>query len=465
LRLLILDDHRAVRSSIRRLLRGVAGLEILEAGTVAEALAAANEGLDLMLVDIRLSDDPRDRGGLEVMRELQRTGKNIPAVIVSTSSAVSDLREAMKLGARDYILKDELCPELVVPIVESFREKMALHGEVQRLRARVERDWGPGALVGSSVPMERLRKSIDRVAQADAPVLILGETGVGKEMVARAIHQASGRRDEPFIAINCTAIPGTLLESLLFGHEKGAFTGADRRRKGRLAAAEAGTVLLDEIGHMPLDVQAKLLRVLEEQKFLPVGAEEEVPLRARVLAATNVDLGKSVQQGEFRSDLFYRLDVVTLRVPSLAERGPTDFTELVDAFNEEFPRKLRFTGRAIAWLQRRAWQGNIRELKNVLRRLSILSESEEIDLPELEEIVSDRAAPTTLGSFDALVDALLAAPDVGPSKYHAIERALLRRALDLSNGNHSAAARMLGMERRALTRRWERLASGDDGDD
>ncbi|MBI2388134.1 MAG: sigma-54-dependent Fis family transcriptional regulator [Deltaproteobacteria bacterium] len=464
MRILIVDDHRHVRSTIRRLLRRVEGVEIVEAASAAEGLAAL-EGVDLMLVDVRLSDDPRDRGGLDLLREVQRSGRRIPAVMVSASSATADLREAMQLGARDYILKDELCEELVVPIVESFRERLALDGEVQKLRARVDGEWGISALLGSSPAMERVRKTVARVAAADAPVLILGETGSGKEMVARAIHQAGPRRDEPFVAINCTAIPGTLLESLLFGHEKGAFTGADRRRRGRIAAAEAGTLLLDEIGDLPLEVQGKLLRVLEDRKFLPVGAEEELPLRGRVIAATNADLQKRVQQGTFRSDLFYRLDVVTIHVPSLAERGPTDFLELLTSFADELPRRLRFTERAVAWLQRRPWPGNVRELKNVIRRLSIMAEGDEIDVPVLEELVgASNVSPPQ--AIDALVDAILAAPDAGASKYREVERALLRRALDQTGGNHSAAARLLGMDRKAMARRWERLDLGlDERDD
>jgi two-component system response regulator HydG len=352
LKLLIVDDHPEIRFSLRRLLKRVPGLEFAEADSVESAMAEVVEGVDLLLLDIRLSDDPRDRGGLEILRRVEKLGRKVPAVIVSASDAMDDLREAMRLGARDYVLKDELCEELIAPIVDGFRERLSLTGEVQRLRARVDSDWGLDAIVGSSGTMQRVRSTVTKIADADAPVLILGETGTGKEMVARAIHHVSPRREKPFVAVNCSALPSDLLESLLFGHERGAFTGEGRPRSGRMAAAEDGTLLLDEVGDLPLDVQGKLLRVLEEKRFLPVGADQEVPLHARILAATNADLHKRVQSGQFRSDLFFRLDVVTIRLPRLSERGG-DLVELLVSFAEGLPRPLKFTDRAIEWLAKR----------------------------------------------------------------------------------------------------------------
>lgn len=463
-KILIVDDHREVRASLRRLLRRVPGLEFAEADSVKSAMAAVEDAVDLILLDIRLSDDPRDRSGLDVLRELRKLGRNVPAVIVSASSAMDDIREAMRLGARDYVLKDELCEELIAPIVEGFRERQSLSGEVQRLRARVDSDWGLDAIIGSSGTMQRVRSSVTKVAEADAPVLILGETGTGKEMVARAIHQLSPRREKPFVAVNCSAIPATLLESLLFGHERGAFTGADKRRSGRMAAAEDGTLLLDEVADLPLEVQGKLLRVLEEKRFLPVGADEEIPLHARILAATNADLHKRVQNGQFRSDLFFRLDVVTIQLPSLSERGG-DLVELLMAFTEGLPRQLKFTDRAIEWLSKRPWPGNVRELRNVVRRLSIMSPTDKIDLPTLVELVPTASGmPETRSPVDALVDSVLAMPDSGASKYRETERALLRRALDIENGNKAGAARLLGVPRKVLLRRWARLIENADDD-
>ncbi|MGZ3422841.1 MAG: sigma-54-dependent transcriptional regulator [Polyangiales bacterium] len=467
MKILIVDDHREVRASLRRLLRRVPNLDFVEAESAKAAIEAIEDGVDLILLDIRLSDDPRDRSGLDVLREMRRIGRDIPAVIVSASSAMDDIREAMRLGARDYVLKDELCEELIAPIVDGFRERQSLTGEVQRLRARVDSDWGLDAIVGSSGTMQRVRSSVTKVAQSDAPVLILGETGTGKEMVARALHHLSPRRERPFVAVNCSAIPANLLESLLFGHERGAFTGADKRRAGRMAAAEDGTLLLDEVADLPLEVQGKLLRVLEDRRFLPVGADEEVPLRARILAATNADLHKRVQNGQFRSDLFFRLDVVTIRLPTLAERGG-DLVELLLAFTEDLPRQLKFTDRAIEWLSKRPWPGNVRELRNVVRRLSIMSTTDKIDVPTLVELVATPGGvPETRAPLEALVDAVLAMPDSGVSKYRETERALLRRALDIENGNKAGAARLLGVPRKVLLRRWARLIERveDDGDE
>ena len=232
---------------------------------------------------------------------------------------------------------------------------------------------------------------IRRVADANATVLIRGETGTGKELVARALHEVSGRRNEPFVAVNCSALPGTLIESLIFGHERGAFTGAERRTRGQLELAGGGTMLLDEIAEMPIELQAKLLRVLEDRRFRPLGAEEERPLQARILASTHVDLQRRIAEGRFREDLYYRLNVVTLHVPPLAERGE-DIPELVASFSADLPRKLRFTESAMTWLERRPWPGNVRELRNVVERVSLLSETDTIDVPTLEELANPPGA-------------------------------------------------------------------------
>ncbi|MGH7296629.1 MAG: sigma-54-dependent transcriptional regulator, partial [Polyangiaceae bacterium] len=240
--ILVVDDQRSGRRVLRQMLSALQGVEIREAASVAEAITAVEQAApDLLLLDIRLSDDARDRGGLEVLRRLRASGATVPAVMVTSLVELAEIREAMRCGAQDYVLKDELCPEMLLPIVESFRERLALRGEVTRLRERVEESWGVGAIVGSSRAMEQVRRLVRRVADADATVLIRGETGTGKELVARALHEASGRRNEPFIAVNCSALPGTLIESLVFGHERGAFTGADAQRRGRFEQADGGT--------------------------------------------------------------------------------------------------------------------------------------------------------------------------------------------------------------------------------
>jgi DNA-binding NtrC family response regulator len=307
--------------------------------------------------------------------------------------------------------------------------------------------------------MEQVRRLVARLADADATILIRGETGAGKELVARALHQTGVRRDRPFVAVNCSALPGTLVESLIFGHERGAFTGADRRRKGQMEVAGSGTLLLDEIAEMSVELQAKLLRVLEDRRYRPLGAEEERPLEARIVAATHADLEQRIRDGRFRQDLYYRLNVVTIDVPSLEGRAG-DIPDLVLSFVSTFSRKLRLTEDAMTWLTRRKWPGNVRELRNVIERVGLLADSDVIDAKMLAELARDRAAPPAGLEIDRLARALLALPDVTGSKLDLIETAVLHHAVDACGGNKSAAARLIGVDRKALERRWEKL--GDD---
>jgi len=459
MKILVIDDQRSARQVLRSLLADLDGVEIGEAASLEEAcsLVQSTEP-DLLLVDIRLSPQPTDRGGLELLRWLQQKGLAIPAVVVTGSTELHEIREAMRLGAKDYVLKDELCPEMLLPIVQGLREKMVMAGEVRRLHEQVDRTWGTRALVGSSPQMQKVRHLIERVADSDAPVLIRGETGTGKELVARALHTLSPRRDEPFLAVNCSALPGTLIESLIFGHVKGAFTGADRRVRGHFEVAGSGTVLLDEIAEMPGELQAKLLRVLEDRRFRPLGGENELPLRARVLAATNVDLEHRMLDGRFREDLFYRLNVVSIVLPSLSERG-ADLVELLAAFTAELPRKLSFTNEAVEWLRDRRWAGNVRELRNLVERLNLLAENDEIDVAALNDLV-EQDSSRTAREVEKIVQAILTLPMHMGSKLDFIERAVLHHAIEASAGNKSAAARMVGVDRRALDRRLRRVADG-----
>jgi DNA-binding NtrC family response regulator len=456
MKILIVDDEASGRYPLKRILGKLGDVEILEAASVESALAAVEKSSpDLLLLDIRLSEDPRDRGGLEILRRVRASGRQTPAVMVTSMTEFAEVREAMRLGAQDYVPKDELCPEMLLPIVEGQRERLLLKGEVVRLRERVDRAWGSKAIIGSSPGMERVRRLVDRVAESSSTVLVRGDTGTGKEMVARAMHQMSSRRAEPFIAVNCSALPGTLIESLIFGHERGAFTGAEKRTRGQLELAGAGTILLDEIAEMPTELQAKLLRVLEDRRFRPLGAEGELPLRARVLASTHVDLEQRIQEGRFRQDLFYRLNVVTVFLPPLSERAD-DLVELLADFTAEMARKLRFTDEAVAWLVRRQWPGNVRELRNVLERLALLADADLIDAPVLEELAAERPLPDANAEVDRMARALLALPDRLGSKLRVMERALLHHAIEACGGNKAAAARLIGVDRKVLERRWDR---------
>jgi DNA-binding NtrC family response regulator len=461
MKILVLDDQRSARMVLVHMLAQLRNVTIVEAGSLEDAKQKVeSENPDAMLVDIRLSSQPTDRGGLEFLRWVRESGRGTPAVMVTASTELAEIREAMRQGAQDYVLKDELGPEMLLPIIEGIRERLALRTEVVSLREQIEGTWGQSAFVGSSQPMERVRKLVARVADADAPVLIQGETGTGKEMVARAIHHQSHRAREPFLAVNCSALPGTLIESLIFGHQRGAFTGAVQRMRGQLELAGDGTLLLDEIAEMPFELQAKLLRVLEDRRFRPLGGEEEVPLRARVLASTHVDLARRITEGRFREDLFYRLNVVSIEVPSLAERGD-DVIQLLHAFASGFKRRLRFTDAAMQWIRVRPWPGNVRELKNAIERLALLSESDTIDVPVLEEFVGLSMIDSSR-EIDRMARSILALPSRIGSKLDVIERAVLHHAVEITGGNKSAAAHLLGVHRKFLERRLDRASDAEE---
>ncbi len=456
--ILIVDDQRSARLVIRKMLRGRDDLSVIEAATLEQAKAAIAEvQIDVALVDLRLREGP-DRGGLDLLEWIAATGRSTPCVMVSSVSEVSEVRAAMRLGAQDYVLKDELAPEMLLPIIDGVKERIALRQEVQRLKRTMDQHYGTARLVGSSGPMAHVRRLVERVSNADAVVLIRGATGTGKELVARAIHETSRRASEPFVAVNCSALPGPLVESLLFGHERGAFTGAERKVRGQLEIAGGGTVLLDEIAEMPLELQAKLLRVIEDRRYRPLGSEVEVPVRARLLAATHVDLEERMATGRFREDLFYRLSVVSIEMPSLSERRE-DVVELLHAFCERQSRSLRFTIDAVEWLQEREWPGNVRELENGIERVALLAESDQIDAATLRDLIGDRLSNKAT-EVDKIARAILALPEkLGLSKLDLVERAVLHHAIESCDGNKSAAARLVGVHRKSLERKWERFSS------
>jgi DNA-binding NtrC family response regulator len=461
MKILVVDDQRSARRLLRHMLGAVDGAEILEADSLANAKSAVEEHApDLLLVDIRLGEAPTDRGGLELLAWLKSSGCATPAVMVTAFSEVAEIREAMRQGARDYVFKDELSPEMLLPIVNGIAENVRLRGEVTKLRQNLETRFGTRALVGSSPEMERVRRMVERLADSDCTVLLRGETGTGKELVARSLHQMSNRADAPFVAVNCSALPGTLIESMIFGHEKGAFTGADRRVRGQMELAGSGTVLLDEIAEMPPELQAKLLRVIEDRRFRPLGFERELPLSARILAATHVDLEQRIRDGRFREDLFYRLNVISVDLPSLTQRR-ADIPEILASLLGEIPRNLSLSDAAVEWISNRTWPGNIRELKNALTRVALLADRDQIDAETLQDLVGDRRLDAR-AEVERLADRILALPAGVDSRLDSVERAVLHRALELSAGNKSAAARLVGLERKTFERRWDRSAPDSD---
>ena len=455
-RILILDDQRAARRVLRSVLSSLEDMHFEEATSVEQALQLCKEQrFDAYLVDIHLSDSQLERGGIEFIKQVRRL-QPAPAVVVSASVEMQDLREAMRAGAVDYVLKDQLSPELIVPIIVEILARRDLQQRVEQLAERLERDYGLGAIVGVSAAIERVRNLIRRVADADATVLIRGPNGTGKELVAQALHQSGKRAGEPLIAVNCSAIAPGLVESELFGHERGAFTNAMSRRVGCFEAAGTGTIFLDEVAELTPDLQAKLLRVLEARRFSRVGSSEPVAFKARVVAATHQDLEQRIADGRFREDLYYRLNVISLEVPALSERRE-DIPVLVAHFVSQFGRPLRFSKDAMQNLEQRSWPGNVRELRNTIERLALLCDTDEVTPRSIDQVAPlRREGASEPGEIDRLARLLLAREMPGENKLDLMERTMVRIAMELSGHNQTRAARVLGVERKALERRFKR---------
>ena len=454
MKILIVDDERAARRALTRILVALGDVELREAASLEEARRELASGeVDVALIDMRLDRDARNRDGLTLVGEIRRQTNTVP-IVVTASHDMAEVRAAMRLGAYDYILKDELSDEMVLPILEGLRSTRALEREVLRLRVRQGADASVG-LVGTSPAMQRLRDMIQRVALSDRPALITGPTGSGKELVVRAIHALGHEPSEPLLDLNCGAFPGALIESQLFGHERGAFTGADRRHDGFFTAVGAGTLFLDEIAELPLDLQAKLLRVLESGTYRPVGASNALKFRGRIVAATHADLEERVARGQFREDLYYRLNVLEVTTPSLEERRG-DIPALVAHFAAMQKQPLQFTAEAMEILQLAPWPGNVRQLRNFVDRTAVFA-TESVVTPEvLASITRRQRAREAQGTpVEELARAVLALPE-GPDKLQLVEHALVDEALRLADGNRTAAARMLGVHRKVVARRAER---------
>jgi DNA-binding NtrC family response regulator len=450
MKILLLIDARETRRTIIDTLSVLPGLSLVDVPPAADVLGLVeSQRPDVLIVGARFR--ARDGKPNDWVARLRAAGCTAPIVLIARTADLEETLEQMAQGAQSYVLDRDLRPDVLVPVVRATLERAELRG-LGRLGSATPARRGVGALLGSSAAMARVRHLVARMARSEATVLLRGETGTGKEIVARAIHDTSARAGEPFVAINCSAMPGTLVESLLFGHERGAFTGASARVRGQLEVAGRGTLLLDEIAEMPLDLQAKLLRVLEQRCFRPLGAESEVPLSARVLAASHVNLEERVKEGRFREDLFYRLNVLTLRVPPLAERSE-DIAQLVAAFAADLGYSIGLTSDALALLEQRAWPGNVRELRNLVERVHTLVDSPVVGRAELLEVVDEPSSPDATADVAKLARAILALPETSRPTLSMIEQAVVEHAVRLCGGNKSAAARMLGVERRRIDRR------------
>ncbi|CAN5254977.1 sigma-54 dependent transcriptional regulator [soil metagenome] len=459
--LLIIDDEEGVRFSFRHVFHDE-DVEVLTAATGAEGLRMVqNKAPDAIVLDLQLPDG----SGLEVFQNIKKIDAKLPVIFITAHGTTETAIEAMKHGAFDYQVKPVELDRLSQLIARAFEAS-----RLMRVPALLPTEESPDRIVGRSAVMQEMCKAIGRVAPQDVNVLILGESGTGKELVARALYHHSQRSEKPFLAINCAAIPEALLESELFGHEQGAFTGAIRRHIGKFEQCDGGTLFLDEIGDMAPALQAKMLRVLQDQRFERVGSTETVQTHVRVLAATNHDLEKGVNEGQFRKDLYYRLRGVTIRVPPLKEHLE-DIPELANYFLFRFNRELGKDFRALSpdtleRFQAYAWPGNVRELLSIIRE-AMLHASGHILLPEFlpEELNRTESAsklpepvshPQDLNSF---IDALLVdgQENLFARALEGLERALLTRVLRLTHGHQTRASEMLGISRNTFRQKLKSL--------
>ena len=435
--ILVVDDDTAHRTMLRTLVGGW-GYEISEADDGGAAIdMVRQQPYDLVLMDVRMIKV----SGLEALAAIKSINPAIPVVIMTAYSSVETAVAALKQGAHDYLTKPLDFDKLRITL-ERAMEHSRLKAENRLLRERLGLQFDRRHIIGQSAAMVRLFDSVAQVAPSEATVLIAGESGTGKELIAGAIHFNSSRRDGPFVRLNCAAITETLLESELFGHEKGAFTGADRRREGRFFQADGGSLLLDEVSEMPLPMQVKLLRVLQEREFTRVGGDTVIRVDVRVIAATNKDLPELVSGGRFREDLYYRLNVVGLAIPALRERAE-DIPLLAQHFLEAFALKNRkevkgFTPQAMDRLIRYAWPGNVRELMNAVERAVVMTRGDFLT----EEDVS--LIPT------AAMPEPEHPPAAGARPLEEVEKATILTTLKAADGNKSEAARRLGITRRTL---------------
>lgn len=452
---LIIDDEPNIRRMVGALL-GAEGYDVREASDGASGLTRAGESEpDVVLLDLMM---PGDLDGMATLERLRADIPDSPVVMMSGRAGLSDAVRATKLGAFTFLEKP-LTPEGVLLSLSSAMELRRARLEARALRA----DLGlAGEMIGESPGINRVRDLIARVGPTDSRVLITGESGVGKELVAAAIHAASPRRDRAFVRVNCAAIPRDLVESEMFGHEKGSFTGATERRIGRFELAHLGTLLLDEVGDLGPEAQAKLLRAIEAKEIERVGGGQPIRVDVRIIAATNKDLVRAVSDGRFREDLLFRLNVIPLQVPPLRER-PSDIPLLVKHFSAVHHVRTgqappRWTSEAVAALGRYRWPGNVRELANIIERMSILHAGSDVTEETLRTVLPvDRAAnaggtpplPDPAALDHSLTDTL--------DEY---ERMLIARALSMAGGNVAEAARKLKTDRPNLYRRMRRLGIG-----
>jgi two-component system response regulator HydG len=437
-KILVVDDEQSHRTMLRAVLTK-AGYEVVEADDgVSSVSATEKEPFDLILMDIRM----KEMDGIEAMREIRKTSPSIPVIMMTAYSSVKTAVDALKSGAFDYLTKPLDIEELKI-LIEKALEHYRLHAENVFLKERLADRFDFSKIIGRSRPMKELFETLSLIAPSDATVLIYGDSGTGKELVANAIHQNSPRAEKPFIKVSCAALPETLLESELFGHERGAFTGAVTRKAGRFQLANGGALFLDEVSEMSSATQVKLLRVLQEREFEPLGSTKTIQVDIRLIAATNKDLEAEVEKGSFREDLFYRLNVVPVRLPLLKERRE-DIPILAEHFFRLYKERNRstikgFQPKTLDTMMRYDWPGNTRELENAVERAVLLCRGEYImpeDLPPHVQGAEGReVSVVSVPSGMSLRD---------------VEREVILQALEETKGNRTHTAQMLGISRKTL---------------
>jgi DNA-binding NtrC family response regulator len=430
--ILVIEDEEKYRRVISLHLSS-GGYDVKAAGSAEEGLKHASEA-DLVLTDLKLPG----MDGLALLEQLRAQNMFTPVIVMSAFGTVEIAVDAMKKGAVDFLPKPFSLDHLTV-VVEKALEVRKLRDENRELREALGKKYQFENIIGHSAAMQEIFATVTRVAPTRATMLLGGESGVGKDMIARAIHQHSPRKDRPFVKINCAALPENLMESELFGYEKGAFTGANVSKPGKFEAANTGTVFLDEIGDVPASIQVKLLRVLQEREFERLGSNRTQHTDVRVIAATNVDLREALEQGTFREDLYYRLNVVSLNIPPLRERKE-DIPYLVDHFAHKFGGRISES--AIERLMAYHWPGNVRELENVVERSILLASGPQVEAADVRIDTAQRSRPAAAAASDGFLP-----EGMTLDQY---EQSLIREALKRADGNKSHAARLLGLTRNAL---------------
>ena len=448
LNLLIVDDERAIRDACREVAQSL-GFNTFTADSAEHAYRLLeSQGIDAVLLDLRLPG----AGGLEALNQIKSRRPDAIIVVVTGYGTVQSAVQAMKNGAYDYVTKPFSLDELKL-LLERVVSHLKLKTENRVLREKIKSRQGFGSIVGTSSEMEKLYRIVAKAAHSTHPVLILGESGTGKELVARSIHFSGPFRDKPFIPVDCGSLVPTLIESELFGYAKGAFTGAQHAKDGLLAIAEGGTVFLDEVGELPVDLQAKLLRAIQEKEIRPVGSTKQIPINVRILAATNRDLEEGVAQGTFRRDLYFRLNVLSLRIPSLRERRqdiPLLAAHFLERQSRSSEQERTLSDDALKAMLAYDWPGNVRELENCLERACAFTTGPMIHLGDLPREISqlERSTPAGTGNGTSKI--------VSMSE---LERQTILNAIAQLNGDKLQAARLLGIGKTTLYRKLKEYTS------